>query len=225
MSFLHASVLVGFVGSLEDTTFLVRDSYKPLFAAGILGRGYPKRKEKSTVDRPFTLRTPRKGGASIGTLTLVDLAGTEKDVTYHRWSGGVGVCFLLESLRKKGGLFWEKGWKVLFCDVGWCYSILMFLMSILGDQKNRKQVQNILYVHIYIWNIRIERYLLQGIFEIYQKTQLSVTSQVGLQIWSGSMVTWPSTHLLPGAGKSFGTRKKVSTIVEHLLVFIESITP
>lgn len=44
-------------------------------------------------------------------------------------------------------------------------------MLILGDQKNRKQVQNILCGHIL--NIRIERYLLQGMFEIYQETQHS----------------------------------------------------
>lgn len=112
MSFLRATVLVGFVGSLEGTTFLVgRDSYQAFISRWHPGKRVPYRgQEKSTVNRPFTLRTPRKGGASIGTLTLVDLAGTEKDVTYCT-GGVVGlefVCFW-KVFCKKGGLFWEKG--------------------------------------------------------------------------------------------------------------------
>lgn len=113
MSFLRATVLVGFVGPLEGTTFLERDSYKPYICRCYWEEGtLPRTRKNPQWTDPFTLRTPRKGGASIGTLTLVDLAGTEKDVTYC--TGGVVELHMLHAFgkfffSKRDGLFWEKG--------------------------------------------------------------------------------------------------------------------
>ena len=115
-----------------------------------------------TVDRPLHIEDSKEGRCFHWYFDISRSCWNREghDLLY-RWSGGVAyvACFW-KVFCKKGGLFWEKGWKVLFCDVGWCYSILIFSMSILGDQKNRKQVQNILCVHILYIHIIIILYII-----------------------------------------------------------------
>lgn len=143
--FLRATVLVGFVGS----TFLVRDSYKPLFVA-LTGKRVPYRKKKIHSGRTIHIEDSTEGRCFHRYFDISRSCWNREGRDLPRWSGGVGVACFWKAL-EKGRAFREKCWKVLFCDVGLCHSILMFSMSILGDQKNRKQVQTILYIYICVY--------------------------------------------------------------------------
>ena len=182
-----------------------------IFAAGILGRGYPTAdKKKSTVDRPLHIEDSKEGRCFHWYFdTSRSCWNREGRDLLYRWSGGVAyvACFWKVFFSIRDGLFWETGWKVLFCDVGWCYSILMFSMSILGDQKNRKQVQNILCVHIlYIYILNIYIYMYRKV--TFARDFLKSTRKLNIQIllffsyfssWvkelKHSMVNWLTQHI------------------------------